>query len=204
MQLHYAPNTISTAVALALFEAGAEFERVPVDFASAEQTGPAYHTINPKGRVPALVTDRGVLTETGALLDFIAATYPDAGLVPSEPFAAARMREVMYYIASTMHVNHAHKRRGARWADRQSSWDDMAAKVAETMTASAAYVDANALAGPFVLGDRFSIADCYLFVVCNWLAADGVDTAPFGKLTAFMAAMEARASVRTARASGML
>ena len=117
MQLYYAPNTISVAVAITLEEAGLEYQPVRVDFASAEQTRPGYRQINPKGRVPALVVDGGILTETGALLEYIASRAPEAGLVPDDPLLAARMREVMYYLASTMHVNHAHRMRGARWAD---------------------------------------------------------------------------------------
>ncbi len=204
MQLYYAPRTISVAVAIALEEAGLEYEAIKLDFAGGEQTKPAYKQINPKGRVPALVVDGGILTETGALLDYIAAVAPQAGLVPSDPIMAARMREVMYYLASTMHVNHAHKMRGARWADKKSSWKDMQGKVAQTMTASCDYISANDLRGPFVLGEAISLADVYLYVVCSWLEGDGVDVAAFPKIIAFREAMEARLSVQAVRAAGML
>lgn len=204
MQLYYAPRTISIAIAIALEEAGLDFEAVKVDFANAEQTTPAYAQINPKGRVPALVVDGGILTETGALLDYVAAMAPQAGLVPEDPVMAARMREVTYYLASTMHVNHAHKLRGHRWANDESSFRDMTSKVPETMTASCDYIERNGLRGPFVLGDRISLADCYLYVVCSWLEADGVDVSAFPKIVAFRSAMEARKSVQAVRAAGML
>ncbi|SDC62857.1 glutathione S-transferase family protein [Ruegeria marina] len=204
MQLYCAPGTISVAVAIALEEAGIEHEKVQLDFRAAEQTKPAYHQINPKGRVPALAVPGGILTETGALLEFVADTAPDKGLIPADPLLRARMREVMYYLASTMHVNHAHKMRGARWADQASSWADMRAKVPETMTASAAYIEANGLRGPFVLGETFCIADCYLYVVTGWLEGDGVDLEPFPKIRAFRAATEARASVHAVKAAGLL
>ncbi len=204
MQLYYAPRTISVAVAIALEEAGLEYEAIKLDFAGGEQTKPAYKQINPKGRVPALVVDGGILTETGALLDYVAAVAPQAGLVPSDPIMAARMREVMYYLASTMHVNHAHKMRGARWADKKSSWKDMQGRVAQTMTASCDYISANGLRGPFVLGETISLADVYLYVVCSWLEGDGVDVAAFPKIIAFREAMEARPSVQAIRAAGML
>lgn len=204
MQLHYAPGTISIAVAIALEEAGLDYETVRVDFADAEQTKDPYLAINPKGRVPALDVGQTVLTETGAILDYIAALAPQAGLVPDDALQAAAMRGVMYYLASTMHVNHAHKMRGHRWALRQSSFGDMAAKVPETMTASARHVEECCLVGPLVLGDRISLADPYLFVVCNWLEGDGVDVTRFPRILAFRAAMEARASVKAVRANGML
>ena len=204
MKLYYFPKTISIAAVLALHEAGVDFEAVKVDFSKAEQAGPHYHAINPKGRVPALVTDQGVVTETGAILEYIAALAPEAGLVPADALQAARMREAMYYLASTAHVNHAHKMRGARWATQETSFADMAAKVPETMTASAAYLENKVLAGPFVLGERISLADVYLYVVCTWLPGDQVDMTAFPKLTAFVAAMEARPSVAKARADGMI
>ncbi|AXT28020.1 glutathione S-transferase family protein [Ruegeria sp. AD91A] len=204
MQLYYAPRTISVAVAIALEEAGLEYEAIKLDFAGGEQTKPAYKQINPKGRVPALVVDGGILTETGALLEFVAAKAPEAGLVPPDPVMAARMRVVMFYLASTMHVNHAHKLRGHRWADKKSSWKDMKDKVAQTMTESCTYISLSGLRGPFVLGEAFSLADAYLFVVCSWLEGDGVDVSAFSKIVAFREAMEARPSVQAVRAAGML
>ncbi|WP_417700038.1 glutathione S-transferase family protein [Pseudophaeobacter sp.] len=204
MQLYYAPGTISIAVAIALEEAGLEYEAIKVDFASKEQQTPGYAQINPKARVPALAVEGGILTETGALLDYIADLAPQANLRPSDPLLAARMREVMYYIASTMHVNHAHKMRGSRWASKTSSYKDMQAKVPETMAASCAYICQFGLRGPFVLGDTVSLADCYLYVVCTWLAGDGVDLTNFAKIQSFMSAMQQRASVRAVQAKGML
>ncbi len=205
LKLFYANGTISIAVALALEEAGLAYEPVKVDFAKAEQTSTAYLKLNPKGRVPALVTESGtVLTETGALLDYVAARNPQAGLIPDAPEDAAHMRGVMYYLASTMHVAHAHKMRGSRWANEQSSFDDMKAKVPQTMADCAAYVQSDCLRGDFVVGDTISLADCYLFTVCSWLAGDGVPPANFPKIEAFLTRMEARDSVKAVRAKGML
>jgi len=204
MQLYYAPGTISVAVAIALEEAGLDYEAIKIDFASKEQTSPAYAQINPKSRVPALAVDGGILTETGALLDYIADIAPDADLRPTDPVLLARMREVMYYLASTMHVNHAHKMRGSRWASKSSSYKDMQAKVPQTMADSCAHLSQYGLRGPFVLGDRLSLADCYLYVVCTWLQGDGVTLADFPKIQSFMAAMEQRDSVRAVSAKDML
>ncbi|MEO0939282.1 MAG: glutathione S-transferase family protein [Pseudomonadota bacterium] len=202
MKLHYTPGTISIAVAIALEEAGAAYDSVPVDFARAEQTQPAYLAMNPKGRVPTLDVDGTLLTETGAILDYVGTLAP--ALVPEDALDAAHMRSVMYYLASTMHVNHAHKMRGHRWADNEASWADMTAKVPETMTASAAFVESHALRGTYVTGGVVSLADPYLFAVCRWLPGDDVDLAPFPRIRAFMDAMEGRASVQAIRAKGMI
>jgi glutathione S-transferase len=204
LTLHYAPGTIAAAVAIALNEAGADYTGVRVDFDRAGQRGDAFRALNPKGRVPVLVTDRGVLTETPAILDYVAAVHPHAGLVPDDPFDAARMRAVMSYLASTVHVNHAHGSRGARWADDPSSWADMKGKVGANVAENVDWLEKNAMDAPFVLGPRISLADPYLFVVCTWLAGDGVNIEHFPKLAAFQDAMRSRPSVRRAVSDGYL
>lgn len=202
MQLFFTPGTIAVAPALALQEAGLAHTLTRIDFASAEQTKPDYLKINPKGRVPALAIDGTILTETGAILEYIAAK--SGTLCPADPLEAAKMRSVMYYLASTAHVNHAHKMRGTRWADRPESHADMAAKVPETMTATAAFLEDNSLAGPFILGDTLTIGDCYLYAVCRWLPGDDVDMTKFPRLTAFMDAVDARPSVQAIRDAGVI
>lgn len=205
MKLYFAPGTISIAVAITLEEAELAYDAIKVDFATAEQTKAEYLALNPKGRVPTLVTTSGTrLTETGAILDYIATLAPDKRLVPADAETAAHMRSIMYYLASTMHVNHAHKMRGHRWADAASSFADMTSKVTETMTASAAYIEASAFLGDYVCGKNLTLADPYLFVVCNWLAGDGVNVADFPKISAFLDRMNRRPSVQKIIAAGML
>jgi glutathione S-transferase len=204
MQLFYTPNTISMSVAIALQEANIAHDLILVDFAKAQQTDADYLAINPKGRVPTLVIEGQPYTETGALLELVSSLAPSKNLAPNDPMQAAKMRSVMLYLASTMHINHAHKMRGSRWANEQSSFDDMTAKVPETMAASAQYVEDECLTGPFVLGDVFSIADIYLFNICTWLAGDQVKVSNYPKITAHMAMMETRPSVQKIRALGIL
>src|ERR1700749_3961903 len=85
-KLYYAPGTCALATHIALEEAGADYEAVRIDFGSQAQRSPDYLAINPKGRVPALVTERGTLTETPGLLLFVAQQFPSAELAPlSDP-----------------------------------------------------------------------------------------------------------------------
>jgi glutathione S-transferase len=150
--------------------------------------------------VPVLITPQGPLTETGAILEYIGETaVPD--LVPIDPLARAKMREVMYYLASTMHVNHAHRFRGARWADQKTSLEDMAAKVPETMTTSADYIE-SLIEGPLLFGEAPTLADFYFYAVANWLEGDGVDTSKYPKILAFRSEMEKRPSVAKAHDGG--
>ena len=91
---------------------------VRIDFEADEQRSSRYLAVNPKGRVPAMVTDRGILTETPAILAFIAQNFPQAGLAPlADPFAFAQVQAFNSYLCSTVHVAHAHGKRGHRWAD---------------------------------------------------------------------------------------
>ena len=118
-----APGTCALATHIALQEAGADFDVVKLDFAAGQQQSAEYLAINPKGRVPALKTEHGVLTETPALLTFVAQRFPEAGLAPlNDPFAFAQLQELNSYLASTAHVAHAHKRRGACAHGPRGQW----------------------------------------------------------------------------------
>ena len=90
-KLYYAADTCALASHIALREAGATFEPVRLAFRTDDQRKPEYLAINPKGRVPTLVTDEGVLTETPAILAFVAQSFPRARLAPlGDPFAFAQ------------------------------------------------------------------------------------------------------------------
>lgn len=199
LKLYCAPNTISTSVVVTLNE-GVHWEPIRIDVAGGEQTRPDYLALNPKGRVPVLITPEGPLTEVGAILEYLGETALPV-LVPVDPLQRARMREVMYYLGTTMHVNHAHKRRGYRWADQESSFKDMQTKVPETMAASCRYIE-GLIEGPYLFGSHLTLADPYLYTITTWLKGDGVDIAAYPKLAAFKAAMEKRPSVRKACADG--
>lgn len=183
MKLFYAPGTCSLASHIALEEVGVPYEACRVDFSRAEQTKPDYLAVNPKGRVPALATDRGTLTETPAILAFIAQSFPEARLAPlDDPFEFARLQSFLAYLCSTVHVAHAHARRGARWADDPAAHEAMKAKVPQNMADCFALVEASMFAGPFVMGGTYTIADPYLFTIAGWLEADGVDPGRFPKI----------------------
>ena len=164
-KLYYAPGTCALASHIALEEAGASYAAERLDFKNSQQTTPQYLAINPKGRVPALVTDHGTLTETPAILAYIAQSFPQAKLVPDDPFAFAQAQSFNSYLCSTVHINHAHKMRGYRWAVEESSFADMKRKVPETMAASFALIERDMLKGPWVMGEQYTICDPYLFTI---------------------------------------
>lgn len=201
LTLYFAPGTCALATHIALAESGLPYELKRLNMAEGEQRSEAYLKINPKGRVPALVTDKGALNETVALLVYIAQTAPEKRLAPLDnPFLLAQMQAFNAFMTSTVHVNHAHGRRGSRWADQQSSIDDMKQKVPQTMRDAFRLVEDDFLAGPYVLGEDYSVADAYLFAMARWLESDTVDIAEFPKVKAHYDRMLARPAVARALA----
>lgn len=197
LKFYFTPQSCALASHLALEEAGAAYEAVRVDFSKNEQRGAEYLKINPKGRVPALVTDRGILTETPAILFYIAQTHPKANLAPlDDPFAIGRIQAFNSYLCSTVHVAHAHKMRGSRWADDVAAIAEMKRKVPETVAACFALIETEMFAGPFAMGEKFTIADPYLFTLATWLEGDGVDPKLFPKVLAHRNRMAERPAFR--------
>jgi glutathione S-transferase len=199
IKLFYAPHACSLASHIALEEAGAAYTTVRVDFASNGQRQPEYLAINPKGRVPALVTDDGILTETPAILAFIAQSFPKAGLAPLEdPFAFAQVQAFNSYLCSTVHVAHAHRMRGNRWADDPAAIAEMKRKVPQSVGAAYELIEHDMLKGPWVMGESYSICDPYLFTVSEWLEGDGVDLSRLPRVIAHRNRMSERPAVRKA------
>lgn len=202
LTLYYAAHTCSLASHIALEDAGAPYELRRIEFKSAEQRAPAYLAVNPKARVPALVTPRGILTETPAMLAFIAQSFPDARLAPlDDPFTFAEIQSINSYLCSTVHVAHAHRMRGYRWTDDPAAIVSLQKKVPETVTACFELIEQHMLRGPWVMGDSYSIADPYLFTLSQWLEADGVDLARLPRVIDHRARMAERPNVKKAIAA---
>ena len=201
LKLFYSPGSVALASLITLHECQADFEVITMDFQQAEQSRPEYLAINPKGRVPALITEYGVLTETPAILVYLAQQYPQAKLLPELPFEFAQLQSFNSYLASTVHVNHAHKLRGSRWATLESSFEDMRAKVPETILASFQLIERDYLQGDWVMGDQYTVADAYLFTIASWLEGDGVEISNLPKIEAHRARMHARPAVKLALVS---
>jgi glutathione S-transferase len=201
LKLFYAAHTCSLATHIVLEEVGADYSTVRIDFGKTEQRSPEYLEVNPKGRVPALVTDRGVLTETPAMLVFVAQSFPAAGLAPlDDPFAFAEMQAFNSYLCSTLHIAHAHRMRGHRWvdADDAASIAAMQRQVPQSVSACYDLIEHDMLKGPWVMGERYTICDPYLFTLAQWLEQDGVDPKRIPRVVDHRRRVSERASVRKA------
>ncbi|MEO6378535.1 MAG: glutathione S-transferase N-terminal domain-containing protein [Caulobacteraceae bacterium] len=200
MKLFYSPNACSLASHIVLEEAGADYELALVDVRAGAQLQPDYLAVNPKARVPALAVGGQILTETPTILAYIAQTHPGSRLAPlDDPFAFARMQGFNNYISSTLHVAYAHIFRGPRWANAQSSIDDMAAKGPEVVAKSFELIETT-MAGPWILGEAYSTADPYLYVMCRWTTRAQIDLGRFPNIQTHMQRIAERPAVKRALA----
>jgi glutathione S-transferase len=197
LKLYYAPRTCALASHIALEKSGGEYVAERVDFNSNGQRTPEYLRLNPKGRVPALATGRGVLTENPAILLYIAQSFPKSKLAPlDDPFALAQAQAFNSYMCSTVHIASAHRGRGYRWADDEQAIASMKRKVKQNMIDCFTLVENEMLRGPWVMGDAFSICDPYLFTMSGFLEGHGIDVNLFPKVAAQMSAMQADPAVQ--------
>ncbi len=205
-KIFYSPGACSLASHIALAETGAPYEAVRMNFAAGEQRSAQYLAVNPKGRVPALVTPNGVLTETPAILVYLAQTYPAANLAPfADAWAFAEAQSFNSYLCSTVHVHHAHRTRGSRWADDAASIEGMKRKVPQNMADAFALIERDMLKGPWVAGSDYSICDPYLFTLASWLEADGVDIATLPRVhDHYNRMLERPATKRAMREQGLI
>jgi glutathione S-transferase len=199
IKLYYAADTCSIASHIALEEAGADYSLVRISFAGNEQRSPEYLAVNPKGRVPAMVTERGILTETPAMLAFVAQSFPQARLAPlDDAFAFAEVQAFNSFLCSTLHVAHAHRMRGHRWADDEAAIAAMRRKVPDSVGACYELIERHMFRGPWVMGEAYTICDPYLFTLAQWMEGDSVDPARFPLVADHRGRMSERPGVRKA------
>lgn len=187
MKLYYAPGACSLADHIALHEAGLAFEHEKVDLRAKKTEGGADFTaINPKGYVPAFVTDEDdLITENVAILDWIAAKAPK--LVPPVKLARTRLLEALAYVSTEVHKNFKPFFAGGSDEDK--------AKAADVIGKRLGYL-ADTMQGDYLFGDAVTVADCYLFVMLLWAGKNGVPVP--AKLDALRDRMMERPAVRTA------
>jgi len=166
LRLHHAPVACSLASRFALAEAGLEHEVAIVRTSRGEQNTEAYRRINPRGQVPALETDEGVLTESSAILPFIADLAPAKALFPPcGTFARAKAQAWLSFLSSGLHAAIA-----AVMFPAPNDTDEVRAARLAKLTAKFQDVDAH-LAGRDHLLERLSVCDLYLLVFALWRAA---------------------------------
>lgn len=201
-KLFLAPGACSLAPHICLIEAGADFDCVQVNLREGDQRKPEYLAINPQGRVPAIVTQQGVLTENPAVLEWIARSWPAARLAPLEDsWGLAQVNSFNAFIASSVHAAFAHIFRPERYAEGEAAAAGIKAKAIGMLEGYFALIDARLDLGPWIHGAAFTSSDPYVYVMSRWLTRPGMGALePYRNLRSHIHRMQARDSVQKALA----
>ena len=201
MKLYFAPGACSMATHIALCETGSTFELEKVDLATRQtESGADYSKINPNGYVPALELDDGqVLTEAAVTLQYVADQYPKSDLVPEAgSMERYRLMETLNFISTEIH-----KSFGAMFNPNMTpDWKQhQLALIGRRCDVLSQKLDGK----QYVIGDRFSVADAYLFTVLNWSGFVDVDLSKWPILTDYVARIADRPAVKDAmKAEGLM
>lgn len=202
MKLYYKTGACSLASHIALHETGAAFEIEAVDTdAGRTETGDDFRAISPNGYVPALRLDNGAtLTEGAAVLQWIADSHHNAGLAPDAgTIGRARLHEALNWISAELH-----KAFGPLFRSNATENEKAAAHIA--VAAKFDRLEVQFSDGrTWMVANRFSVADAYLFAVANWANFTGIDLARWPSLAAFVARVANRPAAQSAmKAEGLI
>lgn len=203
MRLYFKPGACSLSSRITMTELGVPFEAVRVDTETGKtETGADFRAINPKGYVPALEIAPGtIITENPAILQYLADTHPDARLAPAAgTLERARLQEWLNFTSSELHKAFApyFGGRALEGAEKERAEANLARRIGDV---------AHGLSDGrrFILGDAFSLADAYLFVVLNWTNFIGVSLDRWPEVARYFARLAARPAFQSAlRAEGLI
>jgi len=201
MKLYYATGTCSLSPHIVASEAGIALELERVDIGHTPpvtETGADYSAINPNGYVPALRLDDGsILTEGAAIVQYLADLKPETGLAPPAGTPARpRLQSWLNFIATELHKMYS------PWLFHQEYGEPVQAIARGKIERRLAFVEAHlATSGPFLMGERFTAADAYLFTIVGWSGYAKVDLSAFPQVRGFMDRVGARPKVRDAVAA---
>lgn len=195
MKLYYAPGACSLSPHIVLRELGLPFDLERVDLTTKKTTsGADFLTINPKGYVPALQFDDGeILTEGAAIVQYLADQKPDARLAPpTGSWPRTRLQEQLNFLASELHKAFTPLfQRNASEETKKAALSNVERRLdlVEQMLADGR---------PYLMGDAYTVADAYLFVLSGWSKPTGIDLGKWPKLSAFVQRMRQREAVGAA------
>jgi len=193
--LYYAPNACSLVPYVTLTEAKAAFEVRPLNFRKRQHFTPEYLKVNPRHKVPALVVDGRTLTENVAIQVWIARAFPDARLLPADPWQEVKAISVLSWCASGMHPPLARINNPAKFCDTPASEASIRALAEKEVCESYAIAD-DMLAGRAFFFDHFTAADAHFYWCFRRATQLDVDVSAFRNGAAHFARMQERASVQ--------
>ena len=201
MKLYYAPGACSLASHIALQETGLPFEIDKLNVsAKTTSSGEDYMQINPKGYVPAIRLDDGsILTEGGAILQYIADQKPDSDLAPQAgTMERYRLQEWLTFIGTEIHKSFSP-------LFNKTASDEVKNNARNMLGKRLGYVETQLANKPYLMGAKFTVADAYMFVVLSWSSHVGFDLSSFPRINEYTARIATRPAVQAAmRAEGLI
>ena len=201
MKLYYSPGACSLSPHIVLRESGLAFEPVLASTKTHKLAdGTDYYTLNSKGSVPLLELDNGErLTEGPVIVQYLADLAPASKLAPANgTMARYRLQEWLNFLTSEVHKSFSPLFNPATPEDYKPV---AKARLADRL----AWIDARLEGKAYLMGDQFTVADAYLFVLTNWTQPTGIDISHLAHLGAFRARVAARPAVQQAmKAEGLL
>ena len=193
--LYYAPNTCALAPYITLTEAGAAFEPRPLNFRKRQNFTPEYLRIKPKHKVPALVVDGKVLTENVAIHQWVDQTFPDAKLLPADPWDRLKAISLLSWCSSGLHPYLARINNPAKVCAAADAGDSVVKIATEALFENFQIAD-ELLAGRDYFFDHFTAPDAHFFWCCRRGTQLKVDISGFANVTAHIKRMHERVSVK--------
>jgi glutathione S-transferase len=196
LKFFYSTQTCSTAVHIALEEAEIPFDGVEVSWKRKVNVA-ELETVNPLGQVPVLVDGKKTLIQSMAILEYIAEKAPEKNLLPrSGTWERSEATAWLAFIGADFQKSFAPIFRASRWTNDKSVQETIIAATREGIDKHLAYLD-NSLAGKeYLLGNRFSVADAYLFTILGWCKWAEVKVGKYSNVTAYMKRILKRPAVQ--------
>jgi glutathione S-transferase len=199
LKLYYSPGAVSLVAHMALEESGLRYETEEVPIRQGKQHTPEYRRINPLARVPSLELGAGdVLTETPAILQYLADIAPEARLIPQDPRTRALANQWMSFFASHVHVTVVTFFRPGRYTDDVAAHQALERDGKVRFVEVLAYIEAGLPERAFLLGDAYSVVDAYATVFLIWARRLEVPLEAFPRYRALADRVLARPAVRRA------
>ena len=195
MKLYYSPGACSLASHIILNEINVDFDLERVDLKTHKtEKGADYYAINPKGNVPALEINPGlILTEIVAILPFLSQHDPKQDLIPPSGLGRAKVLEWLGYLNSELHDAYAVFFAGALSADAKEKAYAEVDRLLKHIDSTIAQADHE-----YLVDDNFGPADAYLFVLTNWSNHIEHDLTPYPNVVALRNKVAERQSVQIA------
>ena len=196
LALYFSPGACSTASHSGLEEAGAQYAERPTLLAKGEHKTADYSKINPRAKVPALAVDDRVITENTAILTYIARRFPEKKLLPADPVAEAQCISTMAWLSNIVHPAFTHFFKPEKFASSEAAHADVKQTGRNTFFESLKEIDSLLQGKQWMMGDQFTVADCYATVFYGWGVRAELPVKELTNYTAWKDRMLARPAVR--------